>query len=223
MISNLKMGFKIIKFGHGRMSNLIGCIIAIFLGVFICGISAVYPSTLPGGYFFMMAEVFAMQLYYSVNISNMVQASPAKKKLMTSVPTALSTFCTLTGYGITLLIIGVVSCYRPDTLDTACAQIAFTAGLMGVILIYTGAVYKYFVVASCFFIAAFLSFYALYQHSKTWISAVFGGGWKGFALTAAAGLAIILICSCLEYLLFLAFYKAPMAKMAQNTSLRRQL
>jgi len=60
--------------------------------VFMCGISAVlsgsFPSTLPGGYFFMMVEVFVIQLFYSVNISNMVQASPAKKRLMTSVPTS---------------------------------------------------------------------------------------------------------------------------------------
>lgn len=81
MISDLKMGFKILKFGHGRIVNLAGSMIAILLGVFMCGISVVlsgsFPSTLPGGYFFMMAEVFVIQLYYSVNISNMVQASAA--------------------------------------------------------------------------------------------------------------------------------------------------
>ena len=227
MISDLKMGFKILKFGHGRIANLAGSMIAILLGVFMYGISGVlsgsFPSTLPGGYFFMMAEVFVIQLYYSVNISNMVQASPAKKRLMTSVPTALSTFCILMGYGVTLLCIGVVSCFRPEMLKAACIQIVFTAGVMGVVLIYSGVVYKYFVVGTVLFFAAFLSFYASYSHSETWISGIFGSGWKAFGLTAVSGLAFILICSFLEYLLFLAFYKAPMAKMAQNVSLRRQL
>lgn len=223
MINDIKLGFKVMEFGHGRVSTLIGCLIVIFAGVFICGISAVFSTSLPGGYFFMMAEIFAMQLYYSVNISSLVLASPARKKLMTSVPAALSTACMLAAYAVTLLIVGFVSYLRPDNLSAACAQIAFTAGIMGVVLIYTGAVYKYFVAATGLFLVGFLCVYLLYPVSGVWISSIFGSGWNAFALTAALGLVFLLICSCLEYLLFLALYRAPMSKMSQNNSLRRQL
>lgn len=221
MINNLKLGFKTLKYAHAVKSTLIMSGVIMILGILMCVMNVAVEYTFPGGYFFMLTALFMVQLLYSVNISNLVQASPVKKRLQTSVPAVMSTFCMLAGYLLTVLTEGIVAYFRPEGINYICGQILFTAVLAGVIMLYTGICYKYFAAATIMFAAVFSLFYSYLI--RGWFISFAGGGWGMFALTAAIGLAVILICGVLQYLLSLAVYKVPLSKQAQAASLRKQL
>ena len=133
------------------------------------------------------------------------------------------------GYGVTLLCTGVVSCFRPEMLKAACIQIVdnilsnsyyhflphrsinnCNAGLPNTVFsestdnrripFLSCTVYKYFVVGTVLFFAAFLSFYAGYSHSEAWISGIFGSGWKAFGLLICKAQAISIACKTADNL-----------------------
>lgn len=223
MINDLKLGFKVLKYAHAVKSTLVLGGIMVLIGIALCILNVAVENSFPGGYFIMITALFLLQLLYSVNMSNLVQASPMKKRLQTSVPAVIGTFCMLMGYLLTVLTEGIVAYFGPEEINYICGQILFTMVVMGVIMLYTGICYKYFVVATVMFILVFAICYSYLISSRGWFISFAGDGWGMFALTAAAGLAFILICGVLQYLLSLAVYKAPMSKRTQAASLRRQL
>lgn len=223
MINDLKLGFKILRYAHAVKVTLIMNVVIVIMGILLCVLNVMVENSFPGGYFIMLTALFLIQLIYSVNMSNLVQASPMKKRLQTSVPAVMSTFCMSAGYLITVLTEGIVVSFRPEGMSYICGQIVFTVVIMGVIMLYTGICYKYFVAATVMFIAVFFICYSYMAVGGGWYISFADGGWFMFILTAAAGLAVILICGVLQYLLSLAVYRAPMSKRAQAASLRRQL
>lgn len=226
MISDLKLGFKILRYAHALKSTSILAVIIVVFGLAWCVLNVVSPAAaggIPGGYFLMLTGLFMVQLLYSVNMSNLVQASPAKKRLQTSVPAVLSTFCMLAGYLLTVLTAGITVCIRPEKVGIVCGQIIFTVVIMSVVMLYMAVCYKYFVTATVMFVGIFAVCYSYLACEKGWNISFAGNSWFIFVLTAAVGLAAILVCGVLQYFLSLAVYKAPMSKRAQMASLRRQL
>lgn len=227
MINNLKLGFKTLKYAHAVKSTMIFGIIIVILGEVLCLMSLVTGDIsgggLPGGYFFMLTALFILQLLYSVNMSNLVQASPMKKKLQTSVPATLSTFCMLIGYLLAVVTEGFVAYRRPESMGVVCGHIIFTVVMMAVIMLYTSVCYKYFFAATVMFLVVFFLCFGYMTGSGMWLAGLQGSGWETFALIAVLGAAALLVFGVLQYFLSLAVYKAPMSKRAQAAALRRQL
>lgn len=224
MINDLKLGFKIMKYGHSAKLSIIGSIIVAVIGILLCAAGALVTNTFPGGYFLMMAALLLLQLLSTVNAANLVQTSPMKKKLQTSVPALLSVLLMMAAYLVNIIVAAVTVCADPEAAELACAQIICTAVIMGIVMLYYGAVFKYFVVSTAFFLLAFIATYpTMIDGELHWGIMPFPGVWGNFALTSATGAVIILVCGTLEYLLSLAVYKAPMSKRALGARLRSQL
>ena len=212
------------KFAHGVVSTFICCGIMMAIGVALSLLAVPIGEvrTLPGGYFIMMIGLFLMQLTFSVNIANMVQASPMKKRLQTSVPATMSTLCMVIGYLLTVLLEGIVAYMRPNRIGLLCEQLIFTVAMMGIFALYSSICYKYFFSATIMFVLVFGGCYGYLMGGGMSINFL-GNTWATFVVTALVGLAVIPICGVLQYLLFLVVYKAPLSKRAQAASLRRQL
>lgn len=224
MINDLKIGFKIMKYGHAAKLSIIASIIVGLFGLAFCALSLVMTSTFPGGYFLMMSVLLLLQLISTVGAANLVQTSPMKRKLQTSVPALISVVLMLGGYLFQAAASAVMVCVKPETLQASCTQLIFTAVIMGVIMLYYGAVYKYFVASTAAFLIVFLIIYEpMIMGDLLWTYLPFSGAWGNFVLSAAIGLVIILAGGVLEYLISLAVYKAPVSKWALGARLRKQM
>lgn len=224
MINDLKLGFKMMKYGHAAKLSFIGSGAVAAVGVLFSVASVMLDYAFPGGYFFTMAALLLLQLLSTVNAANLVQTSPMKKRLQTSVPTVLSVTLMLAGYLLSVVTVGVVSASKPEALDIACTQIIITAAIMGIIMLYYGACYKYFVASTAVFITVFVIVYpSMLTGELHWSFMPFAKPWENFGLTAVIGLAIVLVCGILQYLLTLAVYKTPISKLALGANLRRQM
>lgn len=232
MISNLKLGLRILKYGHGVKSSIICSVITLVLGlgVYVLDIATLNLDTgfpLPIGYFLMLISMFLTQLFSSVHVSNMVQSSPAKKRLQTSVPTALNLFTILCGYLISVLAGAIGLAIVPGSAEHFCHQLLYTILIMATILLYMAAVYKLFLVSSLmFFLVFFLTFQFMNDQGRlglSWLEGNLNGSPETYWLISAAGLAFLLICGILHYLITLALYKMPLSKRAQTGALRRQM
>lgn len=232
MISDLKLGLKILKYGHGVKSSVICGIVISVLGLAVyvldmatLNLDAGFP--LPIGYFLMLISMFLIQLFSSVHVSNLVSSSPAKKRLQTSVPTALNLFTMLCGYLISVLAGAIGLAIVPGSAGHFCHQLLYTILIMATILLYMAAVYKLFLVSSLmFFLVFFLTFQFLNNQGSLglgWLDGILTGSPKTYWLISAAGLAVLLLCGLLHYLITLALYKMPLSKRAQTGALRRQM
>lgn len=228
MINDLKLGFKIMKYGHSAKLSIIGSVALAVLGLVFCIISITAKISFLGGYSLTLSILLLLQLISTVNAANLVQASPMKKRLQTSVPAFFSILMMLAAYLLNVVVVAVVVCANPEEGVYCYTQIIYTAALMGMIMLYYGAVYKYFVASSIVFFTIFIFFYPSVisgdiNEELYWSFMPFAEPWQNFALTAVIGLAVILVCGVLQYLISLAVYRAPISKLALGARLRSQL
>lgn len=228
MINDVKLGFKIMKYGHSAKLSIIGSIAFAVLGLVFCVIDIMAIQSFLGGYLLMLSSLLLLQLISTVNAASLVQTSPMKKKLQTSVPAFFSIFLMLLAYLLNVVVAAVAVCANPGAIERFCTEIMCTAGLMGLMMLYYGAVYKYFVASTAVFFIIFIFFYPSVisgdiNDELLWSLMPFAGYWENFALTVVIGLGIILVCGVLQYLISLAVYKAPISKLALGARLRSQL
>lgn len=227
MINNLKLGIKIMKYGHSAKLSFVAAIVLMVFGLVFSLVSMSVKFSFPGGYFIMMAVLLLLQVISTVNASHLVQTSPVKKKLQTSVPAVVSITLMLAGYLLNLVTVGVVSLCSSKAVSAvgpACNQLIYTAVIMGIVMLYYGACFKRFIASTIvFFVMFFVTYRPMISGEMYWNLMPFANPLGNFALTALIGLGIILICGLLQYLISLALYKEPMSKLALGANLRRQL
>lgn len=228
MINNLKLGFKITKYGHAAKFTYIASAVLLVIGVLFSvltcafgGITEESVSPLPGGYFMTLIALFLLQLLSTVSAANLVQTSPQKKRLQTTIPAVMSVTLMIAGYLFTVAIMGVTCCFNPEAINTAAIQLFDSAVLSGIVMLYYGAVYKYFYTSTILFFVLFFSA----TFGANGFSAILpvDGSWTGWVLAVVLGAVVILVCGFLEYLISLAVYKAPVSKMALGAKLRVEM
>lgn len=227
MIRDMKLGIQLLKYGHGaKMSFVAGIIMTVF-GVLYSILGILARSNFPGGYFILLSALLLVQLLYTISAASLVAASPARKRLQTKVPAMLSTAAMLVGHLINVVSLGIFARVIPRAMGNVCGMIIITALLMGFVMVYAGIVYKLFALGTVVFIGMFAVI----------CGPAFAGGWQitasdfmpleslwgNFWLAAALGLAVILVCGLLQYLLSLAVYKVPVSKWALGARLRDQM
>lgn len=170
----------------------------------------------------MLAPVFLTQMLNSVNVTNMAQASPVKKRLQTSVPTAINLFFMLLGYVVVSIAEYICVAAIPERRGSICGELFCIAIISAILIIYIAAAYKYFVISIILYVPAiFASVY--YGKRIGWGTELFAGTKHLFALTVIAGSVVIAAACLLHYFITLAVYKVPMSKYAQAAPLRRWL
>lgn len=225
MINDIKLGIKIMRYGHGLVFNII-------LGVWflVIGIAVIILSmsgsliNWSGGCFAIAAALIPIQIIFSLNTSNMVLSSPIRKKMQTIVPTVITCISTIVMYlAVDLLILAMVL-INPDSIPIACSLVALQIVFAVFFMIYIPICYKYMVAAIIIGIIIWvcvINSIMLMPDVNTF--SFFNKGISSFLLISALGLPSIVAGGFLQYLLSLLFYKAPVSKYSQNIYLRKEL
>lgn len=224
MISDLKLGFRMLRYGHGLKSNLIGGILMLAAGFFLQGVTILSNGDMPnpGSIFLLIGAMFPIQIIYSLSVSNLIQASPAKKRMQTSVPAVISGSCMLALYLIHVLISAAITAVQPQRLQYTCNQTVGLAFFAVCLMLYMAVCYKYFWVS-------FILFFAVYNYTyySTTYSGTLSFGFResriSLLLAAVTGIVIIIAGGFLQYGLSCLVYKAPMSKRAQGNMLRKTM
>lgn len=221
MMHDLKMGFTVMKYGLGvgnMVFALFVCLVAsIFFGLFS-------PVGLSGLYLGMVAMLMA-QLIFSVSVSTMVQTSPQKKRLQTTIPTLMSGMVLFLANTIHLFLtwIGYIRIQNNTnpffiiTMDSGEleAGILLTSGLMIFTTFYVFLSMKYFWLGTFLFVVGFFCGYYYFQHGEiiypimpTWLAVLLSYG-------------MILVGCIIMYGISCVTYKRDYAKLAFETQLKR--
>lgn len=225
MINDIKLGIKIMRYGHGFVLNIIlgAWFLVIGIGVIILSMSG-HLINWSGGCFAIAAALMPIQIIFSLNTSNMVLSSPVRKKMQTVVPTAIACICTLSMYIVVDLLLLIMVCINPDRIPVACSLVALQILFAVFFMIYIPICYKYMVAAIIIGIIVWTCVInAIMIMPDVNSFSFFNKGISSFLLISALGLPGIVAGGFIQYLLSLLFYKAPVSKYSQNIYLRKEL
>ena len=220
MINNWKLGLKSLKYAYGIKPNFFLMIVFLLISLVFYTIGPKINSRFLGGYMLMCMAILPTQMVYSLSVSNIVQSSPLKKKMQTIVPAVFTCGNLVIMYSINVLIYGVMVWVHPESVLEMGNEVLLLAVTMMVMSIYMGLAYKYFVVSVIMFLFVYFS---LYTGRNFVILDQFGSGVVFFGTMALLGLVSVVAGGFMQYLVSLLVYKAPMSKMAQVASLRKEL
>lgn len=227
MINDIKLGIKIMRYGHGLVLNIILGVWFLVIGIVVTVLSmSGYLINWSGGCFAVAAALIPIQIIFSLNTSNMVLSSPIRKKMQTVVPTVITCISTIVMYlAVDLLILAMVL-INPDRIPIACSLVALQIVFAVFFMIYIPICYKY--MSAAIILGIIVWAFAMNLNLKMQMPDVntfsfFNKGISSFLLISALGLPGIVAGGFLQYLLSLLFYKAPVSKYSQNVYLRKEL
>lgn len=226
MINDLKLGLKTIKYAHGVKSNLAGSIIMIAVGLFLYAVNIMMEGYIgvPGGIFMILSAMFPVQMIFSLSASNLVQSSPAKKRMQTSVPAMISCGGMLVMYVLYAGMGAVLAVVRPQNISKICNEFVTMSLFAFLIMLYIAVAYKYFWVSCIMFLGVYsFTYCGMVLGNGIMPDNMFSSDAGSFLLAMGIGLAIIVAGGFAQYGISLLVYKAPMSKMAQAASLRKSL
>lgn len=205
------MGFQLMKYGYKIKMNVIMMIVILAFGI-VAEISSKGTSFL-GGFYLMMTGMFAYQLIMSMDISEMVQSSAAKRKLQVGLPVVASTVVYLASYTFLLVERVILIHQNPQSKEELLYTLFTILLIMITVYIFSSICYKYFV-------AGFILFLILFIGVDTgavilWNNGI--GAWLcqiGLGWLAVLGYAVVLLGGGLEYLLGSLLYRKPLSEFA---------
>lgn len=213
----MKLGFKLLRYAWGIKTTLLSGGIFFLLGLLSFTMSV--QTWYLGGYLLMVLAVYPAQLLSSLTVSNLVQTSPWKKALQTSVPTALTAGAFALTYGGALIISLLRLNARPEMREDMVMILVLFAFEIFLIMTYCGIAYKTYVLGTALFIIVFVIGSSVIQ-----IGAALGA-FRGVSVFGAAcsGFAAMLLGSAVQYGLSLMLYKRALSKNAQYPGLRKYI
>lgn len=228
MINDLKLGVKILKYGYGVKMSIVSSaffflIAACNIGISTMGNAVDQSHMLMGSMMLACAVLMLIQLIHSLNAVHMIQVSPQKKRMQTSVPAILSIGGMEVMYLLCAAAFALIGHLRSENMAAISNSLVMTALVMALLLIFTGIAYKYFLAASLIMFPVLIGGMYTNVGSETWLLSLLGQEDIPYAAALVVGLVLIVVGGLFQYLLSLAVYKAPMSKMAQMAPLRRQM
>lgn len=222
-MKDIKLGLRLMKYGYGVKGMAVCTVIVLLLGIPMCAACMLGGASMPGGYCLLLAVFIPCQSMISLFASDLVMASPVRKRLLVSVYTMMQFGGSLAAYLIALAIGGIVAARSPERIGQVSGQVLQTAYLALAISLYAGACCKYFVASTVGFVLILMlsRFFAL--GLAEWLQSFPGSSWELFAKSGLTGLALVLCGGGLMYLCNRALYRAPVSKLAQTAGLRKTL
>ena len=216
-MKSMKLGLKLLRYAWGIKTTLLSGGIFFLLGLLSFTMSV--QTWYLGGYLLMVLAVYPAQLLSSLTVSNLVQTSPWKKALQTSVPTALTAGAFALTYGGALIISLLRLNARPEMREDMVMILVLFAFEIFLIMTYCGIAYKTYVLGTALFIIVFVMGSSVIQ-----IGAALGA-FRGVSVFGAAcsGFAAMLLGSAVQYGLSLMLYKRALSKNAQYPGLRKYI
>ncbi|MDE5866671.1 MAG: hypothetical protein K2H31_08755, partial [Lachnospiraceae bacterium] len=193
MINDIKLGIKIMRYGHGWMLSIILGVFFLVLGIVmdILNMISGAHANIAGGLVLLYTGLLPAQALSSVNVSNMVLSSPVRKKMQTVIPTVIIGGGMIAMYIVADLILLIMSCIYPDRFPIASRMVVVQIVFAIFVIIYFSIAFKYFSISTIIF---FISFMLLVRSNlltgTSWIynSAFFDKGIWSFVLVSVLGL-----------------------------------
>ena len=172
-----------------------------------------------GAVFLFSSAMFPAQLVMSLDMSQMVQVSPYKKKLQTSIPAKMTTagVMIMLGWGIFLQMISCAITGK-NFADQG-VKLLMTGMWAFVVLFFTGVCYKFFVVSM-------IIMYILVIGAGLLVGIVQFLIPKGFIhplVAIVADIVLVLTGGVIQYGLMKLFYKFPLSKAAFGAAIKREM
>ncbi len=217
MINNWKLGLKSLEYAYGITSNFILMIIFGLMGLVFYIIGPGIHNTFMGGYMLMCTAILPTQMVYSLSMSNIVQSSPMKKKMQTTIPAAFTCGNLMIMYLINAVIRGIMVWAHPETALAAGKEVLLLALVIMMMSVYLALAFKYFMVSIIMFIAVYFS---IFRGMNAIVLDWFESGAAVYMAMIILGLAFVAVGGIAQYLCSLLVYKVPMSKMAQASLIK---
>lgn len=223
-MKDLKLGFQFLKYAYGRKGAIACAVVAFLVAFLMCIASMLTVINLPGGYFFLLAAFIPCQSFVSLYASDLVMASPDRKRLEISVYSMMLFAGSVFSYLLLLVMGGIVAVCSPEQIRYVCSQLIRTSVWAVITSLYWSACRKFFITSTIAFVLIMMLFESFNNviNMEWWMPSM-GEGWGLFAGAALEGMALILCSGGLLYLINLVLYKAPMSKLSQMAGLRKSL
>lgn len=215
-----KFAMKCMKYSYNLKLNLFCAGIMLAIGLFY---EIIDLGNGMGSYILLVISMYPVQMLYSICGSQLVQSSPYKKALMTSIPTVLTLCSSICIYLLIVVIEGVRMVIKPETAGQGVSIILMSGMLLLFLDIYAGIVYKYFWVSMVIMIVSVVGIYnsvGFIGRSPLFLQ-IFPE--CSFPVAIAAGVCLALLGSLLQYGVSLLVYKKPVSKQAVYGMLRQKV
>lgn len=220
LIESWRFAIRCMKLSDNLKMNLI-CGVVVFVIALVQEI-ANHGYNVVGAMFLMTVTVYPAHMIFSICSSQLVQSSPYKKSIMTSLTTVI-TFCSgILCYLIVIGIEGIRVIADPETAGKSARIILFAGMLLVLMKVYVSVVYRYRVV-SVFVMTGSITFYSYFatmfindKMFSRWISEM------SMPVAIMAGLCFAVLGSLLQYGISLLLYKKPISRNAIYGLLRQQ-
>ena len=213
MISDLRMGWKLLKYGYGlrQMMILEGVLFVLACLMYLTGSSQL------GIVYWMVMGLTPTQTLRSLVTCAVMRSSPRGKRIQTAVCAAFNTCCFL-GLYLTAVLIGILlSRALPGYQVTGGAFVM--CGLIAVVMmVYCGSGYKLFKTTFVFYVVAWLGIAISIETLTGFFDSFFS-----LEISVLIGAVCCLAGGILQFLLSLLTYKLPESKMAHMQSLRKYM
>lgn len=220
MINDMKKGIKLMRYAYGLKMTCIQAVAFTAVGLFLILGRVDGSFGIVGGFFWLCNPILPAQLLYSLNVTQLMQASPMRKLMQTSIPAIINTAGMVLIYLLEVLLLGAISLAEPEQAAVMGGALMNMAIMAGLLLVYLGVCYKYFVAATLCLVPTMVIWM---QGGMRNLGNLSGKADIAFGPAALIGLGIVLLGGLAGYLLTLLFYKVPLSKMAQAAPLRKEL
>ncbi len=217
LIESWRFAIRCMKLSYNLKMNLI-CGVVVFVIALVQEI-ANHGYNGIGAMLLMTVAMYPAQMIYSICGSQLVQSSPYKKSIMTSLTTVI-TFCG--GILYYLLVIGIEGIrviVDPEAAGNSARIILFAGMLLMLIKVYVSVVYRYFFVSVIVMVGSITIYFYLFTNNT-----IFSQWLSEMSMPAAiiAGLCFAVLGSLLQYGISLLLYKKPISRSAIYGMLRQQ-
>ena len=222
MLKDIKLGFKLLRYGYKLKLNVI-----MFVFFAVIGIASDIMSkgtSIIGGVYFMMCGMFTFQLIMSMDVSELIQSTSLKKKLQIYIPVMSSTVINL----VVFTFLQASAVFITDTIPNRPIiliqnsvadkkQLIFTLFTLDVelltVYLYTSICYKYYVLGFIVFMVLFMGVFTAFSGAAfvPVSNAVFK---LGLPVVALLGYIAIFAGGALEILIGELLYKKPLSEFA---------
>lgn len=225
MITEWKRCIKLVKYGYNIKSTIACALIFFVIGLIICVLDQGNMFIL-GGLYIVLGPLMLAQIIYTGLVSGMALSSPRRRFMEIQLQDGMQLLVGVLGY-LLVVLLAVAKVYLGHSESEiyislgrdAYGQMILHMGILtGILLVYMGIVYKYFLISILLFAGGFAFVYTGMWGGVTEIissvNMVSGTLW---------GLLFVLIGAVLSGVMRRILYKKPLNKYALGAALRKQL
>lgn len=170
----------------------------------------------------MVVAMYPTQMLFSVCGSQLVQSSPYRKPIMTSLTTVITFCCSILLYLTVSVIQGIRVITNPETAGN-CVRVILASGMLLMFMeVYITVVYRYFLLSIMVMIGSMLGFSYIAGLFESEVAAFPWFSGISVPVAAVLGLGLTVLGSLLQYGISLLVYKCPIENKALYGMLQKQ-